>query len=85
MGILAAIAISHDAFDPSFRSIKELLSRPDLEHIDYLPLKWKDEVLDRPIIDLSYFLYWTLWNRIIHVCCLRIGLRPYALSLGGVA
>lgn len=82
VGVLAALGVSHDAFEPSFRSINELLSRPHLEHTDYLPLKWKDEVLEKPIIDLSYFLYWTLWNRIIHVCCLRTGLRPYSLRVG---
>src|SRR2546430_3664496 len=47
----------------SFESVEALLHRPDLEGVDYLPLHWKEEMLDRPIFQISYRAYRNLWHR----------------------
>jgi hypothetical protein len=51
--IIAALAIKDDAFKVGFESVKVPLSRPALESVYFLPLDWKEEILDRPIFNNS--------------------------------
>ncbi|KAF6827136.1 hypothetical protein CMUS01_09141 [Colletotrichum musicola] len=44
---IIARALSDDAFEAGFASYDELLRRPILENVGYVPLKWKAEFADR--------------------------------------
>lgn len=61
--LIAARAIHDDAFDPSFSSVKELLHRPILEDVNYVPLPWKEGMLDRPIFHITNGQFYALWHR----------------------
>jgi hypothetical protein len=83
--IVAARAIHDDAFDPSFESVEALLSRPALESVDFLPLKWKSSMLKRPIFQISSGTLSVLWHRTCLVSGLRVDPRFYALRVGAGA
>jgi hypothetical protein len=80
--IIAARAIKDDAFKVRFKSVKELLSRPCLENVDFLPLDWKEEMLDRPIFNLSNGTFYDLWHRTCLVSGLRGDPRFYVMRVG---
>jgi hypothetical protein len=80
--LVLARAFADDAFEPSFRTTKDLLHRPDLENTDFLPLKWKDELRERPIFKMTYSKYNTIWHRLLLVAGLRQDTRIYGLRVG---
>ena len=82
--LIAARAIKDDAFEPSFESVEALLHRPTLEGegVDFLPLKWKEEMLDRPVFPLDYNHFNRLWHRTLTVAGFREDARIYALRVG---
>ncbi|KAF6817371.1 hypothetical protein CPLU01_13617 [Colletotrichum plurivorum] len=47
-------ALSNDAFEAGFASYDELLRRPILENVGYVPLKWKAEFADRVMCPIKY-------------------------------
>ncbi|KAF2731199.1 hypothetical protein EJ04DRAFT_16250 [Polyplosphaeria fusca] len=79
---VAARAIKDDAFKPSFESVEALLSRPTLESVDFLPLKWKEDMLDRSIFHLSNTKFYKLWHRTCLVAGLREDPRFYTMRVG---
>lgn len=83
--LIATRAITDDAFEPSFESVDALLRRPALEGVDFLPLKWKKEMLDRPIFPLAYSSFNYLWHRTCLVAGFREDSRIYALRVGAGA
>lgn len=83
--LIAARAIKDDAFDPGFESVEALLSRPELEHVDFLPLKWKENKLDCPIFNLSSRTFYTLWHRTCLVSGVRVNPRFYVMRVGAGA
>lgn len=80
--IITSCAIYDDAFEAGFESVHALLSRPHLEDVDFLPLKWKPEMLDRPIFKLSSATFYKLWHRNCLVAGLRQDPRFYAMRVG---
>jgi hypothetical protein len=80
--LVTSLAIKADAFEPSIDSVGTLLRRPNLEGVDYLPLKWKEEILETPIFPLDYRTYRKIWHQGCLAAGLRSGPRPYALSVG---
>jgi hypothetical protein len=54
--LIATLAVHDDAFEPSVDSVQTLLQRPNLE-VDYVPLKWKEKMLKKPIFPLDYRTY----------------------------
>ncbi|KAI9658227.1 MAG: hypothetical protein M1821_002359 [Bathelium mastoideum] len=80
--LVTALAIKADAFEPSVDSVHTLLARPNLEGVDYLPLKWKDEMLDARILPLDYRTYQNLWHRACIAAGLRNDPRLYVLRVG---
>ncbi|KAI8681927.1 C2H2-type domain-containing protein [Fusarium keratoplasticum] len=81
---IVAMAIYNDAFATKFTSCEEVLYPKILleDHIDYVPLKWKDDILDQPVFPLDYKTYWRIWYRVLIVAGLREGLRPYSIRVG---
>ncbi|KAF1973216.1 hypothetical protein BU23DRAFT_568519 [Bimuria novae-zelandiae CBS 107.79] len=80
--IIAARAIKDDAFKVGFESVEALLSRPSLKSVDFLPLDWKEEMLDRPIFNLSNGTFYDLWHRTCLVSGLREDPRFYTMRVG---
>lgn len=62
VSLLVSQALVENAFDPEFNSFNELLTRPMMgNEVDYLPLRWKEEVLDDLILTISSSQYWKIW------------------------
>ena len=69
--IIAACAFKDNAFEVGFKSVEELLSRPALEEVNFLPLRWKENMLGRSVFGLSNRTFYDLWQR----CWLTAGMR----------
>jgi len=54
---VAALAIDSGGLKTSFGSIHELFHRPVLGSVDYIPLPWKDEWLEKPLLDITYQIF----------------------------
>lgn len=65
-----------------FESVEALLSRPALESVDFLPLDWKEEMLDRPIFYLADRTFYDLWHRNWLVSGSRLPPRFYSMRIG---
>ena len=78
-------AIRDDAFDAGFTDAEDFLKRPVLGEVDYIELKWKDEVLDRTVFGLSYRQFNDIWHRVCLAAGLRVEPRLYALRVGAGA
>ena len=48
------LGIYKDAFEAEYKSVDDMLNRPDLEDADYVPLKRKESVLDEKIFRARY-------------------------------
>jgi hypothetical protein len=82
VSLLLSLALSDDAFDPSFTSVDELLRRPQLEKADFLQLKWKEEIKDKVILPLDYNRYRCVWIDACQAAGLREDPRLYTLRVG---
>lgn len=80
--IILSRALAANAFDAGFRTFEELLRRPNLENTDFLPLQWKDEMLERSIFPITYSRYNGIWYRLLLVAGLRKDTRIYGLHVG---
>jgi hypothetical protein len=83
--IIAARAIKDNAFNAGFESVEALLSRPILENVDFIQLKWKDSMLNRSVFKLSSGKFSSLWHRTCLVSGLRVDPRFYAMRVGAGA
>ena len=45
------------AFEAEFKSVDDMLNLPDLEDADYVPLRWKESVLDQKVFRTRYADY----------------------------
>lgn len=64
LSVLLAQALADDAFEVHFPSVETLLNRPKLRgNVDYMPLKWKAEMLDGPILPITYNKCWQIRNK----------------------
>ena len=83
LSILLAQALVDDAFEAHFPSVDALMTRPKLKaNVDYMPLKWKEEILDQPLLPISYNQYWKTWCDTIQAAGVREKVRPYATRVG---
>lgn len=81
--LIVAQALADNAFEVPFDSMETLLSRPKLEeHVQYLPLKWRAEVMDDYIMPITYDQFVSIWNRTLFVTGVRDMIRPYAVRVG---
>jgi len=74
--------IAANAFESEYDSVHELIHRPILENVDYVPLRWKKDFLDRPIIKLNDHTFYNLWHQACLVAGFRVDPRTYALRVG---
>ncbi|KPM35006.1 hypothetical protein AK830_g11561 [Neonectria ditissima] len=80
--LLVARAIKDKAFQVPFESLEDLLRQPHLDGVDYVPLAWREDILDEKIVPLKYHPFWGLWNRTFFVSGAREKMRPYSMRVG---
>lgn len=83
--LVLARAIQEDAFDPSFATVDEIFDRPNLESVDFIPLKWKQKFNSQPIFPIVYKTLNELWHRTLLVAGFRNHSRLYSLRVGAGA
>ena len=83
--LIVARALQDNAFDADFTDVEQFLKRPALGDVDYIELKWKEEMLDRTIFKLSYQQFNNIWHRVCMAAGLREEPRLYALRVGAGA
>ncbi|CAJ2508640.1 Uu.00g136660.m01.CDS01 [Anthostomella pinea] len=82
-GQLLARAIADQAFKADFKSLADILERPNLGQVDSLPLSWAAGMEDKGIVPIHYPTYLDLWHRTLLVAGLRDDTqRPYSLRVG---
>ncbi|KAI0388262.1 hypothetical protein F5Y17DRAFT_248639 [Xylariaceae sp. FL0594] len=77
--------IQENVFDPSFTTVDQIFDRPNLEHVDFVPLRWKTDMLEKKIFSLSYKTLNDLWHRVLLVSGFREDSRLYSLRVGAGA
>ncbi|OIW26471.1 hypothetical protein CONLIGDRAFT_683448 [Coniochaeta ligniaria NRRL 30616] len=61
--LIASLGIVLNAFDADYASPADLYTRPLRETASYVPLKWKESMLDKYIVDISYTTLRKVWER----------------------
>ncbi|KAK0627109.1 hypothetical protein B0T14DRAFT_127641 [Immersiella caudata] len=79
---IAALGIKMNAFSAGFTSPEDLYTWPLREKARYVPLKWKESMLDKCIIDISDVSLYNVWNRTCVVSGARDPPRFYCLRVG---
>ncbi|KAF4119892.1 hypothetical protein GMORB2_3580 [Geosmithia morbida] len=82
--LLAARAVADDAFLAGYKSCDDVLKPGGMEEESsgFVPLKWKEEILDEYIVPVSYRTFSDTWDRIHIVSGARKKFRPYSLRVG---
>jgi hypothetical protein len=76
------MAFFKNAFSTDFATPEKILyPEPDFT-VNYVPLAWKEEMLDEHVFPLDYKSYWALWNRVLLVGGLRSKPKPYSVRVG---
>jgi hypothetical protein len=83
--LILSRALQDDAFVAGFKDYDQFMTQPDLGDVDYMQLKWKDDMLDRHIFPLSYQQFNDIWRRVGMMAGLRDLPRLYALRVGAGA
>jgi hypothetical protein len=85
VSLLLSLALSEDAFDPSFSSVDELLRRSQFKNVNYVDLTWKPEKLDQVLFPLDYARYRAIWIDACQAAGLQHDPQLYTLRVGAGA
>jgi hypothetical protein len=85
VSLLLSLALSMDAFDPSFSSVDELLQLPQFKNVNYVDLTWKPEKLDQVLLPLDCVRYRAIWIDACQAAGLQHDPRLYTLRVGAGA
>ncbi|KAH7012700.1 uncharacterized protein B0I36DRAFT_436685 [Microdochium trichocladiopsis] len=81
--MMVAQALHNDAFEVPYKSLQEILCRPNLGNENTLQIRWKPSILDKSIIPITYPSYWETFGRGVLVMGVRdTDIRLYALRVG---
>lgn len=83
--IVAVIGIHFNAFEAGYQSVEDLLHKPNLENVDHVPLRWKQEFLKKEIFPMSYTAFWRTLRRVLLVAGFNMLARIYAFRVGALA
>jgi hypothetical protein len=61
------------------------MERPAFGDVDYIALKWKEEVLEQLLFDLSYQRFMTIWYQVRQLAGFRVTPLLYTLRVGAAA
>lgn len=85
LSLLLCKAFSDNAFFGGFRTLEELLPSEyqfSSRDVDYNPIPWRKDILDKKIVPLTYHRFLDLWNRCLFVMGMRVNVRMYSLRVG---
>lgn len=82
--LVCVIGIHFNAFKAGYRSVDEILRRPNLEDVDYIHLEWREDFLDKEIFPMSYTSFWRNLRRVLLVAGFSTMARVYAFRLGAL-
>ncbi|KAI0909051.1 hypothetical protein F4823DRAFT_563275 [Ustulina deusta] len=80
--IVAVCGIHSGAFKAGYKSVEELLHRPNLEDVDYVPLEWNDNMADEDIFPMSYTTFSRILHQVLLVARFSLLTRVYAFRVG---
>ncbi|KAI1445143.1 hypothetical protein F5Y02DRAFT_427123 [Annulohypoxylon stygium] len=83
--LVLARAIQENAFNPNFATIDEIFDRPNLESVNFIPLKWKQKFHGQSIFSMTYKSFNEVWHRTLLVAGFRNHSRLYSLRVGAGA
>ena len=84
--LVAVLRIHFKAFEDDMTSVDDLLNRPNLEDVDYIPIKWKDKMLDSLILPMSWPVFIRIFRRCLLVdgCLFHLASSPCELAPGPI-
>lgn len=80
--LIADLGIALNAFDGGYTSPADLYTLPLREAANYVPLNWKESMLDKYIVDISDTTLRKVWERTCLVSGARDVPRYYCLRVG---
>lgn len=76
------VALEKNAFETPFSSMGEILCRPIMEDVDYVPLRWKKDMEHQTLFEITYPAFYELWYQVLLVAGVREPPRPYSMRVG---
>lgn len=80
--LLVARAWQQGAFQTPYKSVEDIIYQPGIGPSGVTPLQWKKEMLETPVITISYATFLSYWHRLCIVSGFAIVPRPYAFRVG---
>ncbi|KAI1742077.1 hypothetical protein F4680DRAFT_446151 [Xylaria scruposa] len=75
-------AINDQGFEAGYNAVEEIFDKPNLETVDFIPLKWRPVVKDQEVFRLSDSMLAELFHRTLLVIGIRRSPRYYSLRVG---
>lgn len=75
-------AINDQAFIAGYNTVEEVFDKPNLETVDFIPLRWKPGMEDEEIFKISDSQLTDLFQRTLLVMGVRQNPRFYSLRVG---
>ncbi|KAF8462493.1 hypothetical protein DFH94DRAFT_700934 [Russula ochroleuca] len=82
--LVLVVGIHFNAFKAGYKSVDEILHRPNLENVDYIHLEWREDFLNKPIFPMSYTTFWRNLQRVLLVAGFSTMARLYAFRVGAL-
>jgi hypothetical protein len=80
--LIACLGIASNAFEAEYASAEHLYTQPLREKASYVPLRWKQSMLDECIVNIDYTTLRKVWERTCLVSGAREVPRYYCLRVG---
>ncbi|KAH0430377.1 hypothetical protein CcaCcLH18_07889 [Colletotrichum camelliae] len=77
-----AQALSDGAFEAGYTTYDDLLKRPILENVDYVPLRWKATLSNKVMFPITRMNFWTLWRLAQQALGMRDCLNIHSIRVG---
>ncbi|KAJ2898906.1 hypothetical protein MKZ38_003590 [Zalerion maritima] len=79
--LVAVRGIQAGVFEADYKSVDDLLHRPILEDVDYVPLEWNGSMLDKQIFPTSYAVFTRILRHVLLVAGFPFLPRCYAFRV----
>ena len=82
--LVLIVGIHFNAFKAGYKSVDEILHRPNLENVNYIHLEWREDFLNKPIFPMSYTTFWHNLQHVLLVAGFSTMARLYAFCVGAL-
>ena len=82
--LVLVVGIHFNAFKAGYKSIDEILHRPNLENVDYIHLEWREDFLNKPIFPMLYSSFCRALQCVLLVAGFSTRARLYAFRIGAL-